>query len=73
VPVREVRRAKIDGGILYELHEYDASEFAEVLLQVADLVRRGDSAIDDYRAKALGVAREHDIHRVYPGLLDALS
>jgi hypothetical protein len=73
VPARGVTRVKIDGGILYELHEYDAGEFAEVLLQVADLVMRGDSAVDDYRARALKVAREHDIHRVYPGLLDALE
>jgi glycosyltransferase involved in cell wall biosynthesis len=73
VPVRGVRPARIDGGIVYELHEYDAGEFAEVLLQVADLVMRNDSAVDDYRARALRVAQEHDIRRVYPGLLDALE
>jgi len=73
VPVRGVTLAKIDGGILYELHEYDAGEFAEVLLQVADLVRRGDSAVDDYRERAFKVAQEHDIRRVYPGLLDVLE
>ena len=73
VPARGVTRVKIDGGILYEMHDYDASELAEVLLQVVDLVKRNDSAVEDYRVKALEVARQHDIHKVYPGLLDALE
>jgi glycosyltransferase involved in cell wall biosynthesis len=73
VPVRGVTRTKIDSGIIYEMHEYDVNEFAEVLLQVADLVRRGDSALDDYRERALAVAREHDARRVYPALLDLLE
>jgi glycosyltransferase involved in cell wall biosynthesis len=73
VPARGVRLAKIDGGILYELHEYDVGEFADVLLQVADLVMRGDSAVDDYRERALRVAQELDARRVYPALLDMVG
>jgi glycosyltransferase involved in cell wall biosynthesis len=73
VPARGVTRARIDSGIIYEMHEYDVSEFAEVLLQVADLVRRGDSAVDDYRERALRVAQELDARRVYPALLDLLG
>jgi glycosyltransferase involved in cell wall biosynthesis len=73
VPVRAVRRAKIDGGIIYEMHEYDANELAEVLLQVADLIARGDSAIDDYRARARKVAEEREIRRTYAALLRLLE
>jgi len=56
-------------GIIYEEHMWEPSKFAEVLLQVVDLVRNKKEAIEDWRAKSAEVARKMDIHNCYPRLL----
>ena len=56
-------------GIVFEHHLYDPVELAETIIQVADMIRRKDSAIDDYRAKAKERAMEMDIMKLYPNLI----
>jgi len=60
-------------GIIYEEHLWEPSKFAEVLLQVVDLVRNKREAIEDWRARSAEVARKMDIHNCYPRLLKYVS
>jgi glycosyltransferase involved in cell wall biosynthesis len=73
VPVKEIlyfdRHEVGPSGIIFEQHLYDVEEFAEVLLQVVDLVRNHPQEIEDWRAEAQERVQEFDIRRVYPRLL----
>jgi glycosyltransferase involved in cell wall biosynthesis len=60
-------------GIIYEEHLWEPIKFAEVLLQVVDLVRNKREAIEDWRARSAEVARKMDIHNCYPRLLKYVS
>jgi glycosyltransferase involved in cell wall biosynthesis len=73
VPVKELlyfdRHEVGPSGIIFEQHLYDVDEFAEVLLQVVDLVRNHPQEIEDWRAGTWERVLEYDIRRVYPRLL----
>jgi glycosyltransferase involved in cell wall biosynthesis len=56
-------------GIIYEEHLWEPIKFAEILLQVVDLVRNKKEAIEDWRAKSAEISRKMDIHNCYPRLL----
>jgi len=77
VPVREVvyfDRGKAGlSGIIYEHHLYDVREFAEVLLQVADIVRRGGEGVDDYIERSYRAVVEHSAQLRYSELLRMLG
>ena len=56
-------------GFVFEHHLYEPEEFAEVLLQVADMVRNKKDELEEWRARSRKVAEEHDIHVLYPDLV----
>ena len=73
VPIKEIKyfdSAEVGpSGIVYEQHLYDVDEFAEVLLQVVDIVRNRKEVLEDWRAKSFEKAKQLDIHNMYPRLL----
>jgi DNA adenine methylase len=73
VPVKDVSefdKSEVGlSGIIYEQHIYDVHEFADVIIQVADLVKTKSSALANYRRKASAVAKKHDIYLLYPKLI----
>jgi len=73
VPIKEIKyfdRSEVGpSGIVYEQHLYDVEEFAEVLLQVVDIVRNRKDVLEDWRARSFEKAKQFDIHVVYPRLL----
>jgi glycosyltransferase involved in cell wall biosynthesis len=77
VPVTEVShldKAEAGlGGIVFESHLWDVDEFAERILEVADLVRNNREQLEDWRAKSLEVAGKFDIRNTYPRLLKYVS
>jgi len=56
-------------GIIYEQHLWDPNEFAEVLLQAADILRNKKDVVVDWRAKSWARAKSFSIYRTYPKLL----
>ena len=73
VPVRDVAyfdRSEVGpSGIVYEQHLYDASEFAEVVLQVVDMLRNRREAVVDWKVKSYERALQYSIYTVYSKLL----
>lgn len=73
VPVRDVAyfdRGEVGpSGIVYEQHLYDASEFADVLLQVVDMLRGRREAVVDWRVRSYERAVQYSIYAVYSKLL----
>jgi len=73
VPVRDVAyfdRSEVGpSGIVYEQHLYDASEFAEVVLQVVDMLRSKKEAVVDWRVRSYERAVQYSIYAVYSKLL----
>jgi len=56
-------------GIIFEHHIYEPEEYAEVLLQVVDMVRNRREELESWRAKSREVAEMYDIHKLYPTLI----
>jgi len=56
-------------GLVFEHHIYEPEEFAEVLLQVVDMVRNRREELESWRAKSREVAEMYDIHKLYPTLI----
>ena len=73
VPVREVAyfdRSEVGpSGIVYEQHLYDVNEFADVLLQVVDMLRSKKEAVVDWRVRSYERAVQYSIYAVYSKLL----
>jgi len=73
VPVRDVAyfdRSEVGpSGIVYEQHLYDAGEFAEVVLQVVDMLRSKKEAVVDWRVKSYERVLQYSIYAVYSKLL----
>lgn len=70
VDVVEYDRAEVGpSGIIFEHHLWEPTEFAEVLLQVVDLLRNRREAIVDWRALSWERVRYFSIYRTYPRLL----
>jgi glycosyltransferase involved in cell wall biosynthesis len=61
------------GGIIFESHIWDVDEFANRILEVADLVRNNREQLEDWRARSFEVAGKLDIRNTYPSLLKHVS
>lgn len=76
-PVREVlyydRTEVGPSGIIFEIHMWDADEFAERILQIIDYYRNKKDVIIDYRYRAWEQAKKLSIYRLYPKLLKHLA
>jgi glycosyltransferase involved in cell wall biosynthesis len=60
-------------GIIYEQYSWDPLDFAERLLEVADLVKSGSELLDEFRTKSAEAASKLNIHKTYPRLLKYVS
>jgi glycosyltransferase involved in cell wall biosynthesis len=60
-------------GIIFEQYSWDPVDFAERILEVADLVRSRSELLDDFRAKSAEAASRLDIRNTYPRLLKYVS
>jgi len=67
VPVRAKSYIREGGAILYELHLYDAKEFADAILKAKEAVLSDKETI---KRKAIVRASEFDIHKVYNSFIE---
>ena len=73
VPYETVVTNSFGEGIEYELHIYSPQEFACAILDAVDMIRNRRSEYEDRKARAMEKAKEFDIMRLYPRLLDIVS
>ena len=60
-------------GIIFEQYSWDPLDFAERLLEVAELVKSKSDLIEEFRAKSAEAASKLDIRKTYPRLLKYVS
>jgi glycosyltransferase involved in cell wall biosynthesis len=60
-------------GIIFEQYSWDPLDFAERILEVAELVKSKSELLDEFRAKSTEAASKLDIHKTYPRLLKYVS
>jgi glycosyltransferase involved in cell wall biosynthesis len=77
VPVVEISyfdRTEVGAsGIIFEQHSWDPLDFAERILEVAELVRSKSELLDEFRAKSADATSKLDIRNTYPRLLKYVS
>ncbi|RLI86865.1 MAG: hypothetical protein DRP01_03225 [Archaeoglobales archaeon] len=73
VPYTRVEYVSFGEGIEYELHLYDTNAFAETILVALDTYKNKQEIYNDMRAKALKQAKNYDIMKLYPKLLQHLG
>ena len=73
VPYETVVTNSFGEGIDYELHIYNPSEFASMILEAVEMYKNRKSEYEDRRARAQRKAREFDIMRLYTRLIDLVS
>ncbi len=67
--VKFVQKRPYHSGIIYEHHLYRVEDFAKTIAEVAEMVRNDDSAIKQYRQRAVEKATELDVRNVYSKLV----
>ncbi len=71
VPYSSIVYDSFGEGIEYELHLYEPKEMAEAILQAVDIARSKREEYEERKAKAMEKAREYDVMKHYPKLLES--
>jgi len=73
VPFKQITYNSFGEGINYELHIYDPNDMTEAILEAIDIYENNKSKYEDMKAKAIEKAKQYDIMKLYPRLLEILD
>ncbi|MCQ5337276.1 MAG: glycosyltransferase [Candidatus Methanomethylicia archaeon] len=59
-------------GIIFENYVYDTDEYADVILNIVDMLKNKKDEIENWKQKSIEKAKEFDIYNLYPKLISKI-